>query len=482
MGATTTPVANPRLLADRFGRIGAVGHRVFSTSKASPLARAMTATGAAALASAALNSLAAKILAITAGPGAIALYATLQQTRQAALLTATANGQTALVQGASALEGREHTEFVRTAACIFAGFTCFTALLLLASPTWLSVLIPVPNGARDAVRLLSIGVSLLSAFVFLTALLAAAGKIPQLASSQIAGSAGLAAAAWPAASLAAGGRLYALAHLLNVSAALSVVSGGFAVHRFRTTFAEWFRGPGSWWSSRAAGRFFSTSGAMLASGLLSSAVLLAVRARIIESQGTVTTGQFDAAWAISMSHVTLVLGSMQSYYLPALAKARLDSDRVQQISTTLTAAVLITASVIAVLSLTKPWVLTMFYSGSFRAGSRFLRWTLVGDYCKVASWTLSIPMLARGDIRTFFAADILAYGAFFVGSAWFSKWAGAAEGAAMGFAAMYAMHFLFCSAVVRFGYGLTLHGRAWKALAAGFAVISLAAICSWNQN
>ncbi|MEQ1884609.1 MAG: hypothetical protein ABL967_06065 [Bryobacteraceae bacterium] len=449
---------------------------------ASPLARARTVTGAAAVASAALNSLAAKILAVAAGPAAIALYATLQQTRQAALLTATANGQTALVQGVSALDGRKRTEFVRTAACIFSVFTVLTSLLLIASPAWMSMLIPAPDGARSAVRFLALGVSLLSVFVFFTALLAAAGKISQLASSQVAGSLGLAVTAWPAADLFSHGRLSALAHLLNLSAALSALSGGRAVLHFRTMFAEWFRGSGRWFTVRAAGRFFSTSGAMLVSGLLSSVILLTLRARMMESQGTLVTGQFDAAWAISMSHVTLVLGSMQSYYLPALAKARLDTDRAEQISTTLMAAVLVTAVVIAVLSLLKPWVLTLLYSPSFRPGAHFLRWTLAGDYCKVASWTLSIPMLARGDIRTFFAADILAYAVFWAGSAWFSTWAGAAEGAAIGFAAMYASHLVFCVAVLRFGYGLTLRARAWKALAAGFALVSLAAVLSWNQS
>ncbi len=66
---------------------------------------------------------------------------------------------------------------------------------------------------------------------------------------------------------------------------------------------------------------------MLAGGLISSAVLLALRARISRTQGLATTGQFDAAWGISMNHVTLVLASLQTYFLPALARAQSAEER-----------------------------------------------------------------------------------------------------------------------------------------------------------
>jgi O-antigen/teichoic acid export membrane protein len=445
-----------------------------------PLTRAMSATGAAAVASAGLSSIASKILA-SAGPEAIAVYATLQQVRQASLVAATANGQTALIQGASALGGMERREYVRTAAAIFFACTSFVALMLFLMPVWPANFSLLNAATRLAASNLAIGVALLSSFVFAAALLAAGGKIWRLAASQVSGSVALAAGAWPAASVASGGRWTALAHLLNFSSAVSALSGWRGLREFRETFADWFGGPGRWWSHKAARMFLSISGAMLGSGLLTTGVLLAVRGRIIETQGALITGQFDAAWTISMSHVTLVLGSMQSYYLPALSRARLDVDRANQISDVLAVASLVAASVIAGLAILKPWILRALYSAAFVSGARFLRWTLVGDYLKVASWTLSIAMLARGDIRALLAADVLAYGVFWGGSALFANWAGAAEGAAIAFVAMYTAHLLFCAGVVRYRYGLQLRRKTSGAVALGAFLVALATVLTWNQ-
>jgi len=83
----------------------------------------MSQSGLGALASGLLSAVATKMLAAVGGPAALAMLTTLQQLRQMALVGATGNGQTALVRGASALEGVEQTEYVRTVLCIFAAAT-----------------------------------------------------------------------------------------------------------------------------------------------------------------------------------------------------------------------------------------------------------------------------------------------------------------------------------------------------------------------
>jgi O-antigen/teichoic acid export membrane protein len=446
-----------------------------------PLAKAMTKTGAAAMGSALLGALAAKILASVGGPQAIAVFASLQQTRQAAVIAATANGQTALVQGASSLQDREKREYIRTVAWIVLFSTLATGFLLTLAPGWLIAFTAIPASAVPAIPRLAIGVALLSAFTFATALLAAGGAIGRLAESQVAGSSALAVGAWPAAKTMAGGKPDVLAHLLNFSAAASAGTGLWAVWRSRAELKDWVLGSGRLWSSRAARLFFSMSGAMLVSGLTASATLLAVRARIIETQGAVVTGQFDAAWAISMSHATLVLSSVQSYYLPALSRAHLTSARAEQVSAVLTISALVAAVIIAALAILKPWALSALYAPAFRPGAWFLRWTLIGDYLKVASWIFSIPILARGDMKTFLAADLAAYATFAGAAVVLGNWAGAAQGAAMAFVAMYAVHLAVCAVVVRWGYGITIRNSAWGTLAAGAFLVGVVTAFTWNQ-
>ena len=234
------------------------------------------------------------------------------------------------------------------------------------------------------------------------------------------------------------------------------------------------RGAGRWWSTVAARGFLTVSGSMLAGGALASVVLLAARARILHQQGFAVAGQFDAAWAISMNHVSLVLGSLQTYCLPVLARASSRTERGAHLSRMLMVAALAAAAVICALAVLKPVALTLFYSDAFREASRYLRWTLVGDYLKVSSWVLSIPMLAAADMRAFLAADLSAY-AVFAGGAWVAgEFRGAAEGTAMAFVLMYAAHLAICWAIASKRYGF--RPGPWTALIWTAGLVSVVAV------
>ena len=278
-----------------------------------PVLRAMSQSGAAALASGLLSAVATKIIAAVGGPAAVATLSTLQQLRQTAVVAATGNGQTALVRGASALGGRERSEYVRTTACLFAGATALVAGSMFLCPRPLAALAGLGLDASRLIPWLAIPVALTSVLVFATALLNALGAIGRLAALSIIASAAMAAGAWPAARAFSGGHPSALVALLIFPAALSGGAALLALIRFRRQLEAWFCGPGQWWSGPAARRFGIMSAAALASGVAASGALLAVRRHIILTEGLSVTGQFDAAWGLSMNQVTLVLASLQTY-------------------------------------------------------------------------------------------------------------------------------------------------------------------------
>jgi hypothetical protein len=233
--------------------------------------------------------------------------------------------------------------------------------------------------------------------------------------------------------------------VLLAAAALSATAA--AAWGFRPHFAvlqDWFGGPGRWWSGTAARRFFAISGAVLLSGAVSSWALVAVRAGILKAQGLATAGEFDAAWAISMNQAGLVLASLQTYYLPALAGAADPAERAAHLTRVLTIAVLAAAFMIVAAAAAKPFLLQTLYSDAFTGAARYLRWTLIGDYFKVTSWILSIPLLAAADMRSFLIADLGACLSFAGGAAWLGRYFTPAEAAAAAFALMYAVHLLLC--------------------------------------
>jgi PST family polysaccharide transporter len=443
-----------------------------------PLLHAMSVSALSAVASGALSALSSKIIAVMLGPAALAILATLQQVRQTAVTAATANGQTALIQGSSSLSGSARREYVRTVALIFAVATALAASVL--------VLLPVPVarwsglGAETAglIRWLALAVVLSSLFVFLLALLNATGAIGKLSLVQIAGPAAMALAAWPVARLGSQASQWFPA-MLATSAAVTAGSAALALRGELPR--AWFNGPGRLWGRGAARHFFSISGAMLVTGLAGSAALIAVRARILEREGLAVTGQFDAAWTISMNQVTLVLASLQTYYLPALARLSDPEARSKQIARVLTVAAPAAAAGIAIIACSKLLMLRMLYSSAFLEASHYLRWTLLGDYLKVTSWILSIPMLASAHMRIFVAADLSSTAAFVVTAVVLSRWRSPAESAAIAFVAMHAVHLSICALYIRRFHAFRWRAGVSGAWLAGLALAGAASAWSWNS-
>lgn len=447
-----------------------------------PVLRAMSQTGAAALASGLLSALATKIIAVAGGPAALATLSTLQQLRQAAVVAATGNGQTALVRGSSALSGRERSEHVRTVACLFAAATALVAGSMILWPQPLAALAGLGPGAGRLIPWLAIPVALTSFLVFASAVLNALGAIGRLAMLSVIASAAMALGAWPAARAFAVGQRSALVALLTFSAAVSVAAALIALVGFHGRLEGWFHGPGSWWSGKAARSFGIMSVTLLASGLAASGALLAVRRHILFTQGLIVTGQFDAAWGLSMNQVTLVLSSVQTYYLPAVAKSRSLTERDGHISSVLTVAALTAAGVIAGIALFKPWFLRMLYAAAFEPAAAYLRWTLLGDYLKVTSWILSIPILAAGDMKMFLAADLVAYTVFVAVATGLPPARTAASSAAIGFVAMYAAHLLLCAIYLRLKLRFVPARRTLAGWVLGLAVVTAVSALNWEKT
>jgi len=454
----------------------------------SPAGRAiagMLRSGAGAIASGLLAAAGTKILAVMLGAPAVALLQTLQQIRQAALVAATANGQTALVQGASVRTGRARLEYLRTILGIFLAATATIAALLVMLRERVAAAAGLPQGSGSLVAVLAVAVVFSSGLVFLSALLNAAGQIGRLATLPVLGAAGMAAGAWPAAMAMRAGHPSALPALLAVAAVIGL--GAAAKFTFVGQAGRLLTGPlltglGRWWTWRDAQSFFSISGVMLGTGLMASLGLLAVRARISRSAGLDATGHWDAAWAISMNHVTLVLASLQAGYLPELARARPGKARLRQISTVFAVAILTATPVIVTLVVLRPVVVGALYSGAFQNASAYLRWTLLGDYFKVTAWVLAMPMLASADMGILLATDTLVQAVFLGGSWLLATIRPPAEAAAMGFALSYAV----CLAV-SWWYASRRHGFRFTPRRAalwmgGLALVVGATAATWSDR
>ncbi len=446
-----------------------------------PMVMALSQTGAASIASGLMSAVGTKIVAALLGPGSFALLQTLQQLRDGAAVVATVNGRMALVQGATELEGAARREYLRTAALLFALGTGLVAVALVALPGEFVRYSRLPQGSQALLGWVAATVALISVFSYLTAMVNAMGDIGRLALLQLTAPLAAAAVAWPAASAIRAGRPLAMGWLLAVPAAASVIGGAWALCGRGAAVRAWFKGFGRYWTNEAARHFFSISGAMLVSGLAETAALFVVRTSITGQEGLATTGQFDAAWNISMNHVTLILASIQAYYLPLLSAARDPRERARQIRGMMIVASVAIAPMIVTLAALKPAIVAILYSKAFAASPRFLRWTLLGDYLKVGCWVLMTPMLAARELGVFLSVDLLVHAIFWGSAKLFSRILAPSEGAALGFLVSYSMGLCVCYSYARLRHGFRLGAAGRVAWAGGFALVVAASAAHWSQ-
>jgi PST family polysaccharide transporter len=221
---------------------------------------------------------------------------------------------------------------------------------------------------------------------------------------------------------------------------------------------------------------------MLASGLAAMTVLLAVRGSITRHEGLAMTGQFDAAWSISMNHVTLILGSVQAYYLPSLAAAPSPEARASQIRSMLMMATLVTVPVIVTIAALKPLAISILYSRAFASSPQFLRWTLIGDYLKVSSWVLATPLLAARDLGPFLALDLLTHATFFALALLLARIVRPSESSAIGFLISYALYFVSCLVYARARYGFHFGRVGLAAWLGGLALVLGTSASAWQDS
>ncbi len=153
--------------------------------------------------------------------------------------------------------------------------------------------------------------------------------------------------------------------------------------------------------------------AFMLAGLVANAGQLVVRSLVQRELGAAQLGHFQAAWAISMTYLGLILSAMGTDYYPRLTEAIHEPREANRMVNEQTEVALLLAApiLLAMLGLA-PWVIELLYSSRFSEAASILRWHVLGDLLKIASWPLGFVILAAGDGRTYLLSELTAMVAF----------------------------------------------------------------------
>lgn len=153
--------------------------------------------------------------------------------------------------------------------------------------------------------------------------------------------------------------------------------------------------------------------AFMAAGLAGTVGQLVVRLLVQRELGLDALGHFQAAWAISMTYIGVVLGAMGTDYYPRLAAVIQDPTAVNRLVNEQTEVALLLAAPVLLMTLgMAPWVIELLYSNQFEEAVAILRWQVLGDVLKIASWPLGFILVASGAGKAFMLTEWMAIGIF----------------------------------------------------------------------
>jgi O-antigen/teichoic acid export membrane protein len=365
-------------------------------------------TGAGTLGMLLSGAIAIKVFARILGPAGVGLFSLLRQVQQTGSILGSCGGQQALTQGISSRTDQERSRFILTSGWFFlVGSMSIVAIMILgAAPIARATLGRGDGQSVLLIRLLSLPILLGSASAYFSGVLNGFREIGRLAAVQVTATSVLAILAYPTARLVQNGYASAFVWVL----AIALLASG--------TYAFWACWKSSWrtvistlpwilFDRFLAIQFASVAGTTLFTSLMTSGTVLIIRAMIVHKNGLASAGMFDVAWTISVAYVMLVLTTFNTFYLPTLAGTASAVARIILIKQLLRFANLAIVPLVLAVIVLKPLVVRTLYSAEFVPALSLVRWMLLGDYLKVASWVLAIPMLAFADMKSYFWSELL---------------------------------------------------------------------------
>lgn len=188
---------------------------------------------------------------------------------------------------------------------------------------------------------------------------------------------------------------------------------------------------------------------------------LVIRALIQNQLGTTPLGEFQAAWSISMTYVGYVLTAMATDYYPRLSAAVRDRSTATRVLNEQTEVALLLAGPLFVAMLGfAPWVIELLYSSRFTAAVGIIRWQVLGDVLKVASFPLAYSLLASGSGGTYMLAELVFTGTL-VAAVWIGIPSLGIASTGVAFLVAYAAYLVAVYGLARRRVGVRWTARVW---------------------
>ena len=146
---------------------------------------------------------------------------------------------------------------------------------------------------------------------------------------------------------------------------------------------------------------------MMVSALVTSLSVLLVRSFVQREVSAEALGYFQAAWGLSMMYLSFVLAVLGTDFYPKLAGMFHDKAQVSSfINEQTKLALLMSAPFMLVLMGFLPWIVPLLYSSEFDSAVDILRWMIIADVIKIATFPLRFVIIVAGRGAVFIITEL----------------------------------------------------------------------------
>ena len=422
---------------------------------------------------------AGKILAITLGAAGVGLFGLLRQLLQNLALIGSLNGQQALVQGIASRTTRSTQ--LRFAGSVFHLQVLLGGVLavgLLVFAPWLGPWLIPHSKSVTLLRWLALVMLVTVAQAYVIGLLNGHRLINALVKSQMLSPVAVLLLVFPMVWLVRRGYPFGFVLMLGGPAAVTTIAAAWLARQ-----ATWMPPMWGWKIDRSdALGFFRMSAVLLISGVVTTGAQFFESWLVARRMGLAEAGQFWTAWAISMSYVTLVLGSLGSYYMPSLSRLADPEARRLLIRSYLGLSLIAMPVIASLVIVVKPWIIRGMFSPALLPALKVMRWMLIGDFFKGLAWVLAFPMLALNDMKWFFWSEVgFSFGMAGAAWLWLSR-RGSIEGLGLIFMLLYMVYLLVMVIYIRARHGFVWRSGEAGQFVVGLALVVLLSVLTWRDN
>lgn len=161
-------------------------------------------------------------------------------------------------------------------------------------------------------------------------------------------------------------------------------------------------------------KLFAFSSMAIVSIISVAITQILIRNHLINNFSIEQAGYWQSVWMISTMYLMVLTVALSTYYLPKLSELHKPEEIKREILSgykIILPFVIVTAMSIFLL---RDFIITVLFTTEFYEMRSLFAFQLIGDFFKMASWTLSFLMIAKAMTRTFIITEIIFAISFYV--------------------------------------------------------------------